>query len=125
MTSSCNSKALVIILLFRMLFGGYIVGMDQYYFSDIESALTVLVIYVLIAIFLTIFLLGKRYGITGIIGLESIFITLNSIFIIVSLSQTADVGMHNPVDNWWATLLRYVFSLLTLTFSIKIYKESK
>ena len=43
-----NGKALVVTLLFRLLFGGYVVGMDQYHFNDLESAWTVLVIYALI-----------------------------------------------------------------------------
>jgi hypothetical protein len=97
--------------------------MDQYRFNYAESALTVLLIYVLLGIFTTLFLLGKRYGLVGIIGMEAIFVTLNSVFIIVSLSQTKDAGMHDPVTNWWATLLRYLFSILTLVFSIRAYRE--
>lgn len=118
-----NGKALVVTLLFRLLFGGYLIGMDQYRFTDTESALTVLVIYVLLGVFATLFLLGQRYGLVGIIGLEAIFIVSNSVFIIVSLGQTADVGMHDPVANWWATLLRYLFSILTLVFSFRAYRE--
>ena len=125
MEFSWNSKVLVIIFLFRLLFGGYIVGMDQYHFNDSESALTVLVIYLLLVIFLSLFLLGKKYGMTGIISLEIIFLALNSIFILVSLSQVTDVGMHNPADNWPSTLIRYVFSLCTLIFSIRIYREEE
>jgi hypothetical protein len=119
-----NGKALVVTLLFRLLFGGYVVGMDQYSFNDPESAVTVSVIYILIALFATLFLLNKRYGLMGIIGVESIFIILNSVFLILALGQIADAGMHNPLDNWWATLLRYIFSLLTLTFSIRAYRET-
>ena len=119
-----NGKALVVTLLFRLLFGGYVVGMDQYSFNDPESAVTVSVIYILIALFATLFLLNKRYGLMGIIGLESIFIILNTVFLILALGQIADAGMHNPLDNWWATLLRYMFSLLTLTFSIRAYRET-
>ena len=119
-----SGKALVVTLLFRLLFGGYLVGMDQYRFNDIESALTVLLIYVLLGIFAALFLLGKRYGLIGVIGLEVIFIILNSIFIIVTLGQIADAGLHDPLANWWATLLRYLFSLLTLIFSIRVYREA-
>lgn len=119
-----NGKALVVALLFRLLFGGYIAGMDQYSFNDPESAVTVSVIYILIALFATLFLLNRRYGLIGIISLESIFIILNSVFLILALGQIADPGMHNPLDNWWATLLRYMFSLLTLTFSIRAYRET-
>lgn len=119
-----NGKALVITLLFRLLFGGYVVGIDQYNFNDTESAATVSVIYILIALFATLFLLNRRYGLVGIITLETIFIIINSVFLVLSLGQIADAGMHDPLDNWWATLLRYMFSLLTLTFSIRTYRET-
>ena len=118
-------KALVVLLLFRLLFAGYLIGLDQFHFNDIESALTVLLIYCLIGIFAALFLLGKRYGLTGIIGLEIIFLTLQSIFIVATLGQIADVGLHNPLNNWWATLLMYLFSLLTLVFSIRVFRETK
>ena len=120
-----NGKALVVTLLFRLLFGGYVVGMDQYHFYDLESALTVVVIYVLIGIFVTLFLFGKTIGLLGVIGLEGIFIVLNSVFLILTLGQIADAGMHDPLDNWWATLIRYLFSILTLIFSIRAYRETK
>lgn len=120
-----NGKALVITLLFRLLFGGYVVAMDQYHFNDLESALTVVLIYVLLAIFATLFILGKRIGLIGMISLEGIFIILNSVFLILALGQIADSGLHDPLDNWWAILLRYLFSILTLVFSIKVYRETK
>ena len=119
-----NGKALVVTLLFRLLFGGYVVGMDQYLFNDVESALTVLLIYGLIGIFVTLFLLGKRVGLKGVIVLEAIFIVMQSIFTIAALGQVADAGLHDPLANWWATLLMYLFSLLTLTFSIRAYRET-
>jgi hypothetical protein len=120
-----NAKALMVTLLFRLLFGGYVVSMDQYLFNDIDSALTVLIIYLLIGIFATLFLMGKRYGLLGIMGLESIFIILNSVFIVLTLGQIADPGMHDPLSNWWATVLRYLFSLLTLTLAFKVYRETR
>ena len=119
-----SGKALVVTLFFRFLFGGYLVGMDQYRFNDIESALTVLLIYLLFGIFAALFLLGTRYGLIGIMGLEVIFLIMQSIFIIVTLGQIADAGLHDPLANWWATLLMYLFSLLTLIFSIRIYRET-
>jgi hypothetical protein len=118
-----NGKALVVTLFFRLLFGGYLIGLDQYHFNDVESALTVLLIYGLIAIFATLFLLGIRRGLIGIIDLDVIFIILQSLFIIVTLVQIAEPGLHDPLSNWWATLLMYLFSLLTLIFSIRAYKE--
>lgn len=119
-----NGKALIVNLLFRLVFGGYIVGMDQYHFNDIESAFSVLLIYTILGIFATLYLLGKRYGIIGIIGLDIVFIIMQFTFIIVALGQIADVGLHDPLANWWATLLMVLFSLLTLIFSIRVYKEN-
>ena len=118
-----NGKALVVTLFFRLLFGGYLMGLDQYHFNDVESALTVLLIYGLIAIFAALFLLGIRRGLIGIISLDAIFIILQSLFIIVTLGQIAEPGLHDPLSNWWATLLMYLFSLLTLICSIRAYKE--
>jgi hypothetical protein len=119
-----SGKALVVTLFFRLLFGGYLAGMDQYSFNDVESALTVLLIYGLIGIFATIFLFGKNYGLKGIIGLDVIFIILQSFFTIVTLSQIVDPGLHDPLVNWWATLLMYLFSLLTIIFAIRAYRET-
>ena len=120
-----NGKALVITLLFRFVFGGYVVAMDQYLFNDLESALTVVVIYGLMAIFASLFLLGNRMGLVGMIGLEAAFLALNSVFLILALGKIADAGLHDPLENWWATLLRYMFSILTLVFAIMVYRETK
>ena len=119
-----SDKALFVTLLFRLLFGGYLVGKDQYYYNDIESALTVLLINVLLCISVALFLLGKRYGLIGIMGLSVFIIISQSIFIIVTLGQTTDAYVHEPLANWWAILLYYLFSLLTLIFSIRIYRKT-
>ena len=119
-----SSKALVVTLFFRMLFGGYLMGMDQYSFNDVGSALTVLVIYGLIGVFATLFLLGKRFGLTAIIALDAVFIVLQSVFTIASLSQITDPGLHNPIANWWATLLMFMFSILTIALAIKTKKNT-
>jgi hypothetical protein len=120
-----SGNALVVTLLFRLLFGGYLIGMDQYRFDDVESALTVLLIYGLIGIFLTLFLLGKRCGLLGIICLDVIFIALQSAFTIAAIGKTVDADLHDPLTNWWATLLMFLFSILTLTFAFKIYRETR
>ena len=120
-----SGKALIITLLFRLLFGGYLMGMDQYSFNDVDSALTVLVIYGLIGIFATLFLLGRRIGLICIVGLDAVFIVLQSVFTIASLSQITDSGLHDPVANWWGTLLMFMFSILTPVFAFKTYKETK
>ena len=119
-----SSKALVVTLFFRMLFGGYLMGMDQYSFNDVGSALTVLVIYGLIGVFATLFLLGKRFGLIAIIALDAVFIVLQSVFTIASLSQITDPGLHNPIANWWATLLMFMFSILTIALAIKTKKDT-
>jgi hypothetical protein len=119
-----SGKALVVTVLFRLLFGGYLAGMDQYSFNDVESALTVLSIYGVIGIFAVLFLLGKSYGLKGMIGLDVIFIIVQSVFTIATLSQVIDPGLHNPLVNWWATFLMYLFSLLTIIFSIRTYRET-
>ena len=120
-----NGKALVVTLLFRLLFGGYVIGMDQYNFNDLESAWTVLVIYALIAFFASLFLFGNKIGLMGVIGVEGVFILLNSVFLVLTLAQITDAGVHDPMDNWWATLLRYLFSILTLIFSVRTYRQTK
>jgi hypothetical protein len=119
-----SGKALVVTLLFRLLFGGYLIGMDQYRFNDVESALTVLLIYGLFGLFATLFILGTRYGLLGIIGLEAIFIISQSVFTILALSKLVNPGLHDPLVNWWATLLMYIFSLLTLIFSLRANRET-
>jgi hypothetical protein len=120
-----NGKFLITTLLFRLFFGGYLAGMDQYSFNDVESALTVLLIYGLIGTFTVLFLLGKRFGLIGIIGLDVVFVTLQAAFIIASLTQIANAGLHDPLANWWATLSTILFSALTLLFSVRVYKETK
>ena len=119
-----SSKALVATLLFRMLFGGYLIGMDQYSFNDVGSALTVLVIYGLIGVFATLFLSGKRFGLIAIMALDAVFIVLQSVFTIASLSQITDPGLHNPIANWWATLLMFMFSILTIVLAIKTKRDT-
>jgi len=120
-----SGKALIITLLFRLLFGGYLIGMDQYSFNDVGSALTVLVIYSLIGVFATLFLVGKRVGLIFILGLDAVFIVLQLVFTILSISQIKDPGLHDPVTNWWGMLLMFMFSILTLVFAFKTYKEIK
>ena len=117
-----NGRALVITLLFRLIFGGYIVAMDQYRFNDLTSALTVLLIYVLMGVFASLYISGKKVGLKGLIGLEAIFLLLNTVFTVMYLGQIVDVGLHNPINNWWQTVLRYFFSLLTLVLSIRSYR---
>jgi hypothetical protein len=120
-----SGKALVVTLLFCLLFAGYVIGMDQYRFDDVGSALTVLLIYLLLAIFAALWLAGKRSGLIGVMALEVIFILLQATFLVATLGQLLDAGVHNPVDNWWVALLQFLFSLLALTFSTRVYRETR
>lgn len=120
-----TGKALVALLFFRFVFGGYTAGMDQYSYTDVESALTVLLIYALLGIFAVLFLLGKRIGVIGIIGLDAIFIFLQSVFTVTSLMHITAAGPHDPLNNAGAAVLMFGFSALTLILAIKIYRENK
>jgi hypothetical protein len=75
-----SGKALIVTLLFSLLFGGYLIGTDLYNYHDAESALTVLLIYGLIGIFAALFISGKKFGLMGIIGLDVMFIISQSVF---------------------------------------------
>lgn len=119
-----SGKVLVVTLLFRLLFGGYLIGMDQYSYNDVGSALTVLLIYGLIGLFGALFISGVKYGLPGLIGLDTIFLIVQSAFTILALSKRIDPGLHNPQVNWWATLLMFVFSLLTIIFAIRSIREA-
>ena len=122
---SVAGKALIAVLLFRLMFGGYIAGMDQYSFNDTTSALTVLFIYGLLGVFVVVFLLGSRAGLLGIIGLDTVFLVLQIAFMAISLGQIADAGPHSPNNNVEATILMITFSILTLALAVRTCKETK
>jgi hypothetical protein len=117
-----SGKALVVTMLFQSLFGGYLTAQDHYAYNDAGSALTVLGIYGLLVVFTAVFLSGKRLGLAGILWLSTILIIFHTVFIVISFGPV-DAGVHDPLANWWATLLRYPFFLLTLIFSFRIYRE--
>jgi hypothetical protein len=117
-----SGKALIVTMLFQMLFGGNLIAKDFCAYNDTGSALTVLVIYLLLGVFTSMFLFGKRLGLPGILWLSTILIIFHTVFIIISFGPV-DAGLHDPMANWWSTLLRYPFFLLTLIFSIRICRE--
>jgi len=39
------------------------------------------------------------------------------------LNET-DTGMHDPLNNLWSTISWYLFFILTLIFSVRIYRET-
>lgn len=120
-----SGKALVVTMLFQSIFGGYLAGKDLYDYNDPGSALTVLAIYILLGVFTAWFLFGKRVGFSGILGLSTILIIFHTVFIFITFFGQVDAGLHDPLKNWWATLLRYPFFLLTLIFSLRIRRERR
>ena len=124
MNQTWNSKVLTIMLLFRFLFGGYIAGMDQYLFNDIDSAWTVVTIYVLTGIFFSLYLYGRLSGLKALIGLDAVFFSLNLLYTALSVGRIIDPGLHDPFADVWLTLIQISFSLVTLVYSIKLYRES-
>jgi len=118
-----NGKVVVVTSLFRMIFGGYLIGNDLYRFNDANSALEVLLIYGVISLFATLFIVGKKYGLLGLIGMDILFIGSQIVFTILSVSKLVDPGLHDPLTNWWSLLLMFSFSLLTLIFSLRAFRE--
>ena len=116
---------LVAIQLFRLLFGGYLIGFDLYFYDDFESAFTVFFIYSIIGV-LTIFLLiGKRrIGLLGLIAISGFLIIMQFVYLIVFYSQTiSDPSSHDPSKNLLATIANLLFPLFTLAFAINVYRE--
>ena len=119
--------ALVVTQLFRMLFGGYLIAFDQFYYNDLESASTVFGIYIIIGILTTMFLVGKRKGgLIGLIVLSFILLIMETIYIGVYISAAVpDPSWHDPFASWWSLVSNYLFPLLTLLFGVKAYREIK
>lgn len=121
-----NGKVVVVTSLFRMIFGGYLIGNDLYRFNDANSALEVLLIYGVIGLFASLFIISKRhgrFGLLGLIGWDVLFIGAQIVFTILSVSKLVDPGLHDPLTNWWSLLLMFSFSLVTLIFSLRAYRE--
>ena len=122
-----NGKVVVVTSLFRMIFGGYLIGNDLYRLNDANSALEVLLIYGVIGLFAALFIVSKRHGrfaILGLIGLDVLFIGAQFVFTLLSVSKLTDPGLHDPVTNWWTLLLMFAFSLVTLIFSLRANRET-
>jgi hypothetical protein len=118
-----NEKALIITLLFRFLFGGYIGGMDQYLFKDTGSAQTVILIYVVTGILFSLYLFGRRMGLKTLIGLEFIMLILNVLYTVSSIIGMFDPGLHDPLSDVWLTISQILFSAITLLYAILVYRE--
>jgi hypothetical protein len=123
-----NGKVVVVTSLFRMIFGGYLIGNDLYRFNDSNSALEVLLIYGVIGLLASLFVVSKRhgrFGLLGLIGWDVLFIVAQFVFTFLSVTKLTDPGLHDPVTNWWSLLLMFSFSLVTLTFSIRAFRETR
>jgi len=118
--------ALVVTQLFRLLFGGYLVGFDLYYYNDSESALTVLLIYLIIGFLTALFLLGrKKSSLIGLIAISVFMLFMESVYLVVYYSQPIpDASLHDPMLNIWASVFNFLFPILTLLFAIMIYREN-
>jgi len=119
--------ALVVTQLFRLLFGGYLIAFDQFFYNDLESASTVFAIYSIIGILTTMFLVGKRkWSLIGLIVLSIILLIMETIFIGVYISAAVpDPNWHNPFLNPWSLVPHYLFPLLTILFGFKAFMELK
>ena len=118
-------KIVIVTTIFRLLFGGYLVGNDLYRFDDANSALQVLFIYTLIGLFTTLFLSGKKFGLFCLISLDSLFIIAQLTFIILSLSKLIDPGLHDPLTNWWSMSFMVFFNVISLIYSLRTIREYK
>jgi hypothetical protein len=122
---SRNEQALIVTQLFRLLFGGYLAGLDQYHYTDLESAWTVSLLYGLVGLLTVFFLMGKKKpAIFGLIALSLFFLVMESIYTVVYFAQPVpDPSLHDPTAIWWATAASYLFPLLTLGFALGVYRE--
>lgn len=123
---STISIALVVTQLFRMLFGGYLIAFDTFYYNDVESASTIFAIYVFVGILTTMFLLGRRkWSLIGLIALSIILLIMETIYIGVYISAAVpDPSWHDPFASWWSLVSNYLFPFLTLIFGFLVYREN-
>ena len=122
---SKSGIVLVAIQLFRLFFGGYLIGFDLYFYDDLESAITVFLIYFIIGVFTVFLLIGKKKaGLVGLIALSGILLIMQFVYLIVFYSQTTiDPSLHDPGKNLLATIANLLFPLFTIALAIKVYKE--
>lgn len=122
---SPSGKALVLVMAARLIFGLYLGLNDHFSYHDTTSAVTVFIIYALLGVFTVMFLNGKRSGLFLVLALSAILITAHTIFTVMSLTDTADAGLHSVANNPWPTALRYLFFLATLVPGFKVWSEKR
>ena len=123
-----SGKALVVTLFFYSLFGGYMMGLMQYFANEAIEALSIfLLISILLGISAALFVYGKRYGFIGVMALSIIIIILESPTVIheATTGQTT-TGVPIALDAWWYTLvlLFYLFPLIAIILSVRAYRET-
>ena len=123
MNQTRNAKYLTIILFFQLLFGGYIAGMDQYLFNDIDSARTVILIHALMGALFSMYLFGRKIGIKALMYVEAIYLLLNLAYSALSIGQVFDPGLHDPLADVWLTVMQVMLSVLALYYTIKVNRE--
>ena len=122
---SQSSKMLVVIQILRLVFGLYLGINDQFRYNDTESALTVSIIYFVLGVFTLLFISGNKAGLPGILALSVLLIILNTVFTFLALGDSIDAGLHDPSINIVSTVLRYVFFIITIVYTIKVYRERR
>ena len=121
---SRTSIFLLITMLFYLLFAGFIVAVDLYYYNDPDSAVSVLMIYGLMGILTSLYIAGKRYGLTGLIIISAVLLVSQVGYIIAYVTAPViDPNAHSPFANLFVTVLNSLFPLLTLMLCLQIRRE--
>jgi hypothetical protein len=101
-------------------------GLDQFYYNDAESALTVLAIYSIVGILTVLFLLNKRSGLLGLVVLSAVLLVAQVLYTAAYFSQPVpDPSWHNPTANWFSLVSIFLFPILTILFGIAVYREKE
>jgi len=67
----------------------------------------------------------KKPGLYGLIALSVFLLLMETIYIVVFISAIIpDPSWHDPFASWWSLVSNYMFPLLTLVFSVRVYKEA-
>jgi len=120
---SAAGKAFVLTLGIRLVFGLYLALNDHFNYRDTGSAVTVLGIYALLAVFTVMFLYGRRSGLYLALGLSAVLILAHTIFTVMDLANLTDSGPHSVYNNPWPTALRYLFFLATFGLGARLWFE--
>ena len=97
---SRTSIFLLVTMLFYLLFAGFIVAVDLYYYNDPDSAVSVLMIYGLMGILTSIYIAGKRYGLIGLIIISAVLLVSQVGYIIAYVTAPViDPSAHSPFAN--------------------------